>query len=45
MSLINCETNLILTWFDRCFIIDNLVDNQKPTFTISNAKLYVPNVT
>ena len=45
MPLINRETNLILTWFDRCFTIDNLVDNQKPAFTITNAKLCVPIVT
>ena len=45
MPLINREINLILTWLDKCFIIDNLVDSQKPTFTITDAKLYVPIVT
>ena len=45
MPLINREINLILIWLDRCFVIDNLVDNQKPTFTITDVKLYVPIVT
>ena len=31
MILTNCEINLLLTWSNRCFIIDN---NQEPTFTI-----------
>ena len=41
MLLINCEINLILTWSNRCFIIDNSFDNQEPTFTITGKKLYV----
>ena len=45
IPLINREINLILTWSDRCFVIDNLLDNQKPTFTIIDTKLYVPIVT
>ena len=45
MPLINCEINLILTWSDRCFIIDNPIANQEPTFTITDTKLYVPTVT
>ena len=32
MSLINCEINLILTWFANCFIIDDPVNDQVPTF-------------
>ena len=31
MILTNCEINLLLTWSNRCFIIDN---NQELTFTI-----------
>ena len=42
MPLINYEINLILTWSDRCFIIDNPSVNQEPTFTIADTKLYVP---
>ena len=42
MSLINCEIKLILTWSNRCFIIENPIVGQKPTFTITDTKLYVP---
>ena len=42
MPLINCEINLILTWSDRCFIIDNPIDDQAPLFKITGTKLYVP---
>ena len=45
MPLINCEVNLILAWYDRCFIIDNPIAGQVPTFTITDIKLYVPVVT
>ena len=45
MPLINCGINLILTWSNRCFIIDNLITSQEPTFTITDTKLYVPVVT
>ena len=45
MPLINCEINLILTKSNRCFIIDDPIANQQPTFTITDAKLYVPVVT
>ena len=34
MPLFNCEINLVLTLFDRCFIIDNPLANQEPTFTV-----------
>ena len=40
VSLIDCEINLILAWSDRCFITDNPIANQEPTFTITDAKLY-----
>ena len=45
ISLINCEINLILTWPNRCYIIDNPIDNQEATFTITDTKPYVPVVT
>ena len=34
ISLINCEINLILTWSNKCFILDNPIVGQEPTFTI-----------
>ena len=40
VSLIDCEINLILAWSDRCFITDNPIANQEPTFTITDVKLY-----
>ena len=45
MSLINCEIELIVTWSSDCVIIYNNDDNQNPTFTITEANLYVPVVT
>ena len=43
MLLIFCESNLILNWSGRCFIIDAPIANQEPTFTIT--KIYVLVVT
>ena len=45
MLLINCEINLILTCSNKYFIIDNPIAGQEPTFTIPDAKVYVPVVT
>ena len=45
MSLVNCEINLILTWSNRCFIMDNPIPGEEPTFTITDTKCYVPVVT
>ena len=45
MLLINCEINVVLTWSVNCFIIDAPVDNQVPTFVITDTKRYVPPVT
>ena len=45
MSLINCEIELILDWSENCVIIYTNVDNQVPTFTITETYLYVPVVT
>ena len=45
MPLINCEVKLILTWSAGCVIIQAGVNNQVPTFTITETNLYVPVVT
>ena len=45
ISLINCEVELILDWSANCVIIYTNVDNQVPTFTITETNLYVPVVT
>ena len=45
MTLINCEINLIITWSANCFIIDGFVNNQVPTFTLTDTKMYAPVVT
>ena len=42
---INCEINLILTWYASCVIISTNVANQNATFEIADTKLYVPLVT
>ena len=39
MSLINCETNLILTWAANLFTSAATVTNQVPTFAITDTKL------
>ena len=45
MPLINREIELILTWSRNCVIIYAYVNNQDPTFTITETNLYVPIVT
>ena len=45
MPLINCEVELILTWSAGCAIIYIDVANQNPTFTTTDATLYVSIVT
>ena len=45
MPLINCEVSLILIWSENFVIIYTDVANQIPTFTMTEAKLYVPLVT
>ena len=42
MSSINCENNLTLTWSENCFITYHPVNNQVPTFEITDKKLYIP---
>ena len=43
--LINCEVNFIFTWSSTCVIVSTNNANQGATFTITNARLYVPVVT
>ena len=45
MPPINCEINLILTWFSNWFIVAETANRQEPTFSITDPKLYVPIVT
>ena len=45
MPLINCEIDLILTWFAKCIIIYYNAADQVSTFTITETNLYVPVVT
>ena len=43
--LIHCEVELISIWSENCVIIYTDVNNQVPTFTITETNLYVPVVT
>ena len=45
MPLINCEIELVLNWTADCVITYTNINNQVPTFTITEANLYVPVVT
>ena len=45
MLLINCEINLILSWFEKCVIASNTAANQATIFAIADTKLSVPAVT
>ena len=45
MPLINCEVELILTWSRDCVTICTNVDDQVPTFIITETNLYVPVLT
>ena len=45
MPLTNWEVELILNWSASCVIIYTNVNNQVPTFTITETNLYVPAVT
>ena len=38
MQLINCEINHIQKWSARCFLIDDSIASQEPTFTITDTK-------
>ena len=45
MLLINCEVELILDWSANCVIIYTNVNDQIPTFAITETNLFVPVVT
>ena len=48
MSLINCKIELLLKWIENCILTiypDANNNINKATFTITDAKLYVPFVT
>ena len=45
MPLINCEINLILNWSANCILIYGGIDNQVPTFAITDTKVFVVVVT
>ena len=45
MPSISCEIALILTWSNKCFIIDKPIVGQALTFAINDTKFYVSVVT
>ena len=45
IPLINCEINLIPSWYDQYFTCSNVLDVQVTILTIPGANLYVPVVT
>ena len=45
MPLINCEITLDLNWSGNCVKVVTNIANQGATFSITDAKLYVPVVT
>ena len=45
MPLTDCKIELLLTWYRDCVIIYADVNNQIPTFTMTETNLYVPVVT
>ena len=45
MSLINCEIELILTWFASCVIVYTDVNEEGSAFIITETNRYVPVVT
>ena len=45
MPLINCEVELILDWSANSVTIYTNIDDQIPTFTVTETNLYVPVVT
>ena len=42
MPLINCETNIFLTWSPEWFIVTETINNQVPKFAMTDKKIYVP---
>ena len=45
MPLINCDVNLILTWFEYCVMSDAAAATQATTFAMTDTNFYVPVVT
>ena len=45
IPLINYEINLFLNWSKNCFIMAGIIDDQVPTFAITDMKFDVPVVT
>ena len=45
MLLVNCEIDLISTWSEKYYVKVNPIDDQEPTFIITDTKIYVPVVT
>ena len=45
MPLVNYEITLDLNWFENCVIVATIIADQDTTFSITDAKLYVPVVT
>ena len=41
MPLINCEINVILTWSNTCFIIDNPIAGQETTITLCSSRNFI----
>ena len=42
VSLINCETKVILTWSVNCVIFSSTALNHASIFAVADTKLYVP---
>ena len=42
MHLINCEITLDLNWSENCVILATNIAYQDTTFSVTDAKLYVP---
>ena len=42
MPVINCETNIFLTWSAECVIVTETINNQVPKFAMTDKKIYVP---
>ena len=40
MTLVNCESNLIITSSRNFFLVADTVANQEPTFTVTDTKFY-----
>ena len=40
MPLINCEVNLILTWYRNCVIVSTNVANKNATFAITDTIIF-----